>query len=162
MIELYTERTFRQTPGVHFADIGIPGSNGTDIVEHSGPSISPPNNRFGLPQWYVHRYQTDFNRVLRGHRLFELFNPGWDHSHWFVMLDSKSGALRIPPGCYHRSYSGNDGSLLINQAIRVEGYDENTEFIPQTIIRPFVVKPCYNGCDAATAQMFIQAGEFST
>ena len=122
-------RTFRRTPGVHFSDIGIQGTNGLDLVEHSGRSVSPPD-KLGRKQWYVHKYQTDHNRVLRGHRLFELYYQHWTTPHWFLMLDAESGALRIPRGCLHRSYSGVDGSLLINQAVRSSKYDENTEFVP--------------------------------
>ena len=63
MIKLTPERTFRRTVGVHFADIGVPGSNGIDLVEHTGPSVSPPDlDR--QPQWYVHAHQIDNNRVI--------------------------------------------------------------------------------------------------
>ena len=129
MIKLTPERTFRRTPGVHFADIGILGSNGLDLVEHSGPSVSPPD-RNGRPQWYIHMHQVDNNRVIYGRRLFELFNPQWVDKHWLVLLTPESGALEIPAGCFHRSYSGPEGSLLLNHAIRGEHYDETREFIP--------------------------------
>lgn len=159
MIKLSTERTFRQTPGVHFADISIPGSNGVDLVEHSGPSVSPPNGVLGLPQWYVHRHQTDNNRVIKGYRLFELFNPRWEDPHWFVFLSESSGALEIPPGCYHRSYSGLEGSLLLNHAVRDSLYDENKEFFPKYVPWSFLVSPCYHDCDAQSVHHFITTGE---
>lgn len=161
-IRLLTERTFRRTPGVHFADIHVVGSNGTDLVEHSGPSVSPPNGRFGLKNWYVHRHQWDYNRVLQGYRLFELYNTDWDDPHWFVFLTPCSGALEIPPGCLHRSYSGVDGSLLINQAVRTELYDENTEFIP--VYSPFFgladwAPACYHDCTPQGVAHFKSTGE---
>ena len=31
---------------------------------------------------------------------------------------------------FHRSYSGEEGSIVINQAIRDEEFNVNTEFIP--------------------------------
>lgn len=157
-IKLSQERTFRQTPGVHFADIGIAGVNGLDLVEHFGPSVSPPLNEQGQKQWYCHSFQTDNNRCLRGHRLFELFYPRWEVPHWFVMLDDKSGALEIPPGCLHRSYSGLDGSLLINQPIRDAGYNEETEFIPVTTWRWRGCATGYHGCTPRSVADFIASG----
>lgn len=157
MITLHKERTFRQTPGVHFADIGVPGSNGIDLVEHAGRSVSPPN-KFGCKQWYVHRYQTDNNRVIKGYRLFELFNPAWEDPHWLVMLDENSGALEIPVGCYHRSYSCHGGSLLINHAIREHGYDERYEFNPALIYGHLIYQPKYHGCTPHQAKKFIEFG----
>ena len=41
-----------------------------------------------------------------------------------------SGALLIPKGTYHRSVSGKDGSIVINQSHRYEGFDCESEFIP--------------------------------
>ena len=158
-IKLSKERTFRRTPGVHFADISIPNSNGLDLVEHSGPSISPPPSAEGRKEWYVHQHQTDHNRVLRGHRLFELYYEKWITPHWFVLLDESSGALEIPPGCLHRSYSGNDGSLLINQAVRLKGYDEQTEFIPvQSPLWRFY-STGYHGTSREEVEHFIKFGE---
>lgn len=157
-IKLSKERTFRRTPGVHFADIGIAGVNGLDLVEHNGASISPPLNEQGRKQWYRHSHQTDNNRCLRGHRLFELWYEPWDIPHWFVMLDEKSGALEIPPFCLHRSYSGNDGSLLINQPIRDYDYDEGTEFIPVTSWRWRFSRTGYDGCTPQQVEAFILHG----
>lgn len=154
-IILTPERTFRRTEGVHFADIGIEGSNGIDLVEHSGPSISPPTEgRF--KSWYVHQHQIDNNRVIQGKRLFELFFFGFEEwPHYFVMLDDKSGALEIPAGCLHRSYSGALGSILINHATRTEHYDENTEFIPVSPWYPDLFPARYVNCTAVEAKAFI-------
>lgn len=127
--KLYRERTFRRTENVHFADISVPGSNGIDLVEHSGPAVSPPRLD-GMKQFYVHAHQTDHNRVIQGTRLFELVFPGWDIPHWYVYLNAATGALEIPPGCLHRSVSGKDGSLLLNHAVRDAQYDETKEFHP--------------------------------
>lgn len=161
MITLLKERTFRQTPGVHFADINVPGSNGLDLVEHTGQSISPPNAG-RRKQWYIHRHQDDYNRCIKGHRLFELFYGGWERPHWFVMLDEKSGALHIPAGCLHRSYSGVDGSLLLNHAVRDCFYDENNEFHPVTDLRHLLHRPVYHGCTAQQVKKFIKSGTISS
>lgn len=158
MIKLTPERTFRQTAGVHFADIGVPGSNGIDLVEHTGPSVSPPD-RDRQPQWYVHAHQVDNNRVLHGQRLFELFNPHWNDKHWFVFLTPGSGAMEIPVGCYHRSYSGKEGSLLLNHAIRTKDYDESTEFIPRLVPEADEYPPSYHGINFYSVLNFIEKGE---
>ena len=160
MIRLHKERTFRQTPGVHFADICVEHSNGIDLVEHTGQSISPPN-KFGAKQWYVHRHQIDNNRVIKGHRLFELYFSQWEDPHWFVMLDEDSGALEIPAGCYHRSYSGHEGSLLLNHAVRDPEYDERHEFYPAIIYGHLLHAPKHHGCTAQQAKKFIEFGILS-
>ena len=157
-IILTPERTFRRTPGVHFADIGVPGSNGIDLVEHSGPSVSPPD-RDGRPTWYVHAHQVDNNRVIHGQRLFELFNPNWIDKHWLVFLTEDSGALQIPAGCFHRSYSGKDGSLLLNHAIRDDEYDESKEFHPCYCPLADEYPVNYHGINFYDALQFIETGE---
>jgi hypothetical protein len=40
------------------------------------------------------------------------------------------GALQIPIGTFHRSISGKNGSIVINQAIRDEQFKASTEFNP--------------------------------
>lgn len=159
MIKLTPERTFRQTAGVHFADIGVPGSNGIDLVTHDGPSVSPPD-RDRQPQWYVHQHQVDNNRVIQGSRLFELFNPRWHDKHWMVFLTPEVGALEIPAGCYHRSYSGREGSILLNHAIRDDEYDEKTEFVPKTLPIVDQFPTNFYGISFHDTLQFIKEGEF--
>lgn len=157
---LHKERLFRETPSVHFSDISVPGTNGLDLVTHHGPAVSPPNHESGEKQFYMHYHQTDHNRVLQGARLFELIDFTWDKPWWFVYLTPESGALEIPQRCFHRSYSCADGSILINQAVRDELYDENKEFFPT---RPHLDKaglPCYHGITPAEAEAFITHGRF--
>ena len=36
----------------------------------------------------------------------------------------------IPRGTFHRSQSGENGSIVINQAKRYEGFDPTAEFYP--------------------------------
>lgn len=160
MIKLTPARHFRSTAGVRFDDITVPGSNGIDLVEHTGPSVSPPD-RDRQSTWYVHAHQVDNNRVIHGQRLFELFNPKWVDKHWFVLLDENSGALEIPVGCYHRSYSGTAGSLLLNHAIRDEGYDETTEFVPRFLPVVSQFPTNYYGITAAEVDQFILKGMIS-
>ena len=43
------------------------------------------------------------------------------------------GALQIPIGTFHRSISGENGSIVINQAIRDKQFESNIEFNPISI-----------------------------
>ena len=51
-------------------------------------------------------------------------------SYHIVRLNRRSGALVVPIGTYHRSTSGSDGSIVINQAIRDDEFNPDTEFMP--------------------------------
>lgn len=123
-------RVFRETDSVIFYDISVENSNASDLVVHDGPAISPPDDVIGAKQFYIHHHQTDHNRVLSGVRTFELINPGWKYPYHIVHLNRSSGALVIPVGTYHRSISGDNGSIVINQAIRDDEFNSETEFIP--------------------------------
>ncbi|MGB1622546.1 MAG: hemagglutinin [Synechococcus sp.] len=120
---------FRETPSVTFFDAGVPGSNGTDVVAHHGAAISPPDVD-GSEQYYVHHHQVDHNLVLEGKRLFTLLNPSWDQPHHVIKLVRAMGALQIPTGTYHRSVSGEEGSMVLNQSTRDAEFNFRTEFIP--------------------------------
>lgn len=123
-------RVFRETEGVVFYDISVEGSNAQDLVCHTGPAVSPPNDITGSKQFYIHYHQIDHNRVLSGVRTFELVNPAWRYPYHIVHLNRSSGALVIPKMTFHRSYSGPEGSIVINQAIRDDEFDPKTEFVP--------------------------------
>ena len=123
-------RVFRETDDVIFYDISVEESNASDLVVHTGPATSPPNDRVGAKQFYIHKYQDDYNRVVSGQRQFELVNFNWKYPYHIVHLNRASGALLIPKGTYHRSVSGEDGSIVINQSHRYEGFDSESEFIP--------------------------------
>ena len=123
-------RVFRETDDVIFYDISVDESNASDLVVHSGPAMSPPNDCVGAKQFYVHSYQDDYNRVVSGQRTFELVNYEWRYPYHIVNLNVHNGALIIPRGTYHRSTSGEDGSIVINQAKRYDGFDATQEFIP--------------------------------
>jgi hypothetical protein len=123
-------RVFRETESVIFYDISVDGSNASDLVVHEGEATSPPNDVVGAKQFYIHYQQIDHNRVLQGLRVFEVVNPAWRYPYHVVHLNRGSGALVIPKMTYHRSWSGEEGSIVINQAIRDEGFNPETEFIP--------------------------------
>ena len=123
-------RVFRETEDVIFYDISVEESNASDLVIHSGPAMSPPNDSVGAKQFYIHSFQDDYNRVVSGERTFELVNYDWKYSYHIVNLNVHNGALLIPRGTFHRSVSGKDGSIVINQAKRYDGFSAETEFIP--------------------------------
>ena len=123
-------RVFRETDDVIFYDITVEESNASDLVVHTGTATSPPDDFVGAKQFYVHSFQDDYNRVVSGERTFELVNYDWKCPYHIVNLNRSSGALFIPRGTYHRSVSGEGGSIVINQAKRYEGFDPDKEFIP--------------------------------
>ena len=57
-------------------------------------------------------------------------NFDWKFPYHIVHMNRKSGALVVPVGTYHRSISGKDGSIVINQAIRDDEFNPDTEFLP--------------------------------
>ena len=128
-IEFAKHQVFRETPDVIFYDISVKNNNATDLVEHTGPAISPPDVN-GDKQFYIHYHQVDHNRVLSGGRTFELINPDWSDPYHIVNLNRDSGALIIPKGTYHRSTSIIHGSIVIKQAVRDKDLDHTTEFFP--------------------------------
>ena len=123
-------RVFRETEDVIFYDISVEESNASDLVVHSGPAMSPPNDSVGAKQFYIHGFQDDYNRVVSGERMFELVNYDWKYPYHIVHLNVHNGALFIPRGTFHRSQSGKDGSIVINQAKRYEGFNPDAEFYP--------------------------------
>lgn len=129
-VQYKKHRVFRETEDVTFYDISVEDSNASDLVVHSGTAISPPNDIVGAKQFYIHYHQVDHNRVLSGTRIFELVNANWKFPYHIVHLNRQSGALIIPTQTYHRSISGDGGSIVINQAIRDDEFDPEKEFIP--------------------------------
>ena len=120
-------RVFRETEDVIFYDISVDESNAADLVIHTGTAISPPNDSVGAKQFYIHSFQDDYNRVVSGERTFELVNYTWKYPYHVVHLNRTSGALVIPRGTFHRSVSGENGSIVINQAKRYDGFDSSAE-----------------------------------
>ena len=131
-VEFRKHRVFRETEDVIFYDISVEKSNASDLVVHTGTAISPPDDLVGAKQFYIHKYQIDHNRVVSGERTFELVNFDWKYPYHIVHLNRQSGALMIPTHTYHRSVSGESGSIVINQAKRYDGFDASKEFIPRS------------------------------
>ena len=129
-VEFHKHRVFRETEDVIFYDISVENSNASDLVIHTGSAVSPPDDLVGAKQFYIHKHQIDHNRVVSGERTFELVNLKWKYPYHIVHLNVQSGALRIPTQTYHRSVSGDTGSIVINQAVRDNDFNDKYEFIP--------------------------------
>ena len=129
-VEFRKHRVFRETQDVIFYDISVEESNASDLVVHDGPAISPPDDVVGAKQFYIHYHQVDHNRVVSGERTFELVNRDWKYPYHIVHLNRTSGALVIPTNTYHRSTSGENGSIVINQAVRDDLFRPESEFRP--------------------------------
>jgi len=129
-IHFQKHRVFRETEDVIFYDISVDESNAADLVVHTGAATSPPDDMVGAKQFYIHSFQDDYNRVVSGERTFELVNFEWKYPYHIVHLNVQSGALIIPRETYHRSVSGEEGSIVINQAKRYDGFDSTQEFVP--------------------------------
>ena len=75
MFELIPYEKFRDTPAVRFFDITVAESNARDLVIHSGPAVSPPDEeKTGAWQFYLHPHQEDNLLALHGGRTFYLVN----------------------------------------------------------------------------------------
>ena len=129
-IHFQKHRVFRETEDVIFYDISVDESNAADLVVHTGAATSPPNDMVGAKQFYIHSFQDDYNRVVSGESTFELVNFEWKYPYHIVHLNVQSGALILPRETYHRSVSGEGGSIVINQAKRYDGFDATQEFVP--------------------------------
>ena len=129
-VEFRKHRVFREPQDVIFYDISVEESNASDLVVHEGPAISPPDDVVGAKQFYIHYHQVDHNRVVSGERTFELVNRDWKYPYHIVHLNRTSGALVIPTNTYHRSISGENGSIVINQAVRDDLFRPESEFRP--------------------------------
>ena len=119
MFELLSYERFRDTPAVRFFDITVKTSNARDLVIHTGPAVSPPDDpETGAWQFYMHAHQEDNLLAASGGRTFQLVNLSWEQPFHVVRLESGGDILRIPPGTFHRSISDPDGSVVLNQAVR--------------------------------------------
>ena len=61
--------------------------------------------------------------MIEGSRKFTLINPKWDEPHHVIFLNRAMGGLQIPIGTYHRSESGTEGSIVLNQATRDDKFE---------------------------------------
>ena len=129
MFELLPYRRFRDTPSVRFFDVTVATSNARDLVIHSGPAVSPPDDHESRAwQFYLHPHQEDNLLAVSGGRTFYLVNLSWEQPFHIVRLENGGDMLRIPSGTFHRSISDPEGSVVLNQAVREPGVCLAREF----------------------------------
>ena len=129
MFELIPYQRFRDTPAVRFFDVTVGDSNARDLVVHAGPAVSPPDDSStGAWQFYLHPHQEDNLLAVQGGRTFYLVNFQWSYPFHMVRLESGGDILRIPPGTFHRSISDEEGSVVLNQAVREQNACVSREF----------------------------------
>ena len=66
----------------------------------------------------MHPHQEDNLLAVQGGRTFYLINFRWNYPFHIVRLEAGGDILRIPPGTFHRSISDEEGSVVMNQAVR--------------------------------------------
>jgi hypothetical protein len=98
------------------------------LVFHQGPAVSPNDSEDGSWQFYMHSHQEDNLLALSGGRTFYLVNFDWPRPFHIVRLEANGDILQIPPGTFHRSISDQNGSLVLNQAVRDQAANLETEF----------------------------------
>jgi len=128
MFTLIPYQKFRDTPSVRFFDITIADSNARDLVFHEGAAVSPNNSDSGHWQFYLHPNQEDNLLALTGGRTFYLVNFSWKIPFHMVRLKANGDILQLPPGTFHRSVSDQEGSLVLNQAVRTVHATMASEF----------------------------------
>jgi len=128
MYKLLPYEKFRDTPKVRFFDITVASSNARDLVFHEGAATSPNNSESGAWQFYLHPRQEDNLLALSGGRTFYLVNFCWETPFHVVRLETGGEILRLPPGTFHRSVSDLNGSLVLNQGVRLAGATVKSEF----------------------------------
>ena len=129
MFEMISYKKFRDTKDVRFFDISINKSNFRDLVIHDGPAVSPPDDKeTDIWQFYIHHNQEDNLLAISGGRTFFLVNFEWNYPFYKVRLESSGLILRIPRGTFHRSVSDENGSIVLNQAIRDKEGTVESEF----------------------------------
>lgn len=128
MYELVPYEKFRDTPQVRFFDITVTESNARDLVYHEGAATSPNNSASGAWQFYLHPRQEDNLLAVSGGRTFYLANFDWENPFHIVRLEAGGEILRLPPGTFHRSVSDPNGSLVLNQGVRLAGATVHSEF----------------------------------
>ena len=72
-----------------------------------------------------HRVQGVRNICVIDHIIYQLYHV--------IFLNRAMGALQIPIGTYHRSESGEEGSIVLNQATRDDMFDQRKEFSPVSL-----------------------------
>ncbi|MDP2791907.1 MAG: hypothetical protein Q8O15_09160 [Rectinemataceae bacterium] len=135
-------KPFRRTEGVAFDIMPmkyLPKIDGIDRVIHKHGALSPGSVGDVVRPWYLHQQQEDNLLVLQGVRYVEIYSLEYRRVERFTVeperifhndkLVYEGPAIVVwPTNVFHRIVSGDDGSASLNFAVRLPGYDVNTNF----------------------------------
>ena len=135
-------KPFRKTEGVSFDILPmqyLPRIDGIDRVIHKKRAISPGSVGGIERPWYLHPQQEDNLLVLAGVRMVDIYTLEHRRLEHFVVEPEKvyhndklvydgPAMLVWPTNVFHRIVSGDDGSVSLNFAVRLPGFDIDTNF----------------------------------
>lgn len=135
-------RPFRRTEGVSFDIVPmqyLPRIDGIDRVIHKTRALSPGSVGKVERPWYIHPYQEDNLVVLHGVRTVDIFTLEHRRLETFVVEPERiihdgkviyegPAMLVWPTNVFHRIVSGDEGSASLNFAVRLPGFNIDTNF----------------------------------
>ena len=135
-------KPFRKTEGVSFDILPmqyLPRIDGIDRVIHKKRAISPGSVGGIERPWYLHPQQEDNLLVLAGVRMVDIYTLEHRRLEHFVVEPEKvyhndklvydgPAMLVWPTNVFHRIVSGDEGSVSLNFAVRLPGFDIDTNF----------------------------------
>jgi len=135
-------RPFRKTEGVSFEILPmqyLPRIDGIDRVIHKKRALSPGSVDGIERPWYLHPHQEDNLLVLAGVRMVDIYTLEYRRLEHFVVEPDKvyhndklvydgPAMLVWPTNVFHRIVSGEEGSASLNFAVRLPGFNIDTNF----------------------------------
>lgn len=135
-------KPFRKTEGVSFDIVPmkyLPKIDGIDRVIHKNGALSPGSVGDVERPWYLHPHQEDNLLVLQGVRMVDIYTLEHRRLEHFVVEPERvyhedkliydgPAMLVWPTNVFHRIVSGKDGSASLNFAVRLPGFDIDTNF----------------------------------
>jgi hypothetical protein len=135
-------KPFRKTPGVSFDLVPmelLPRIDGIDRVVHDHSAVSPGPVQDVERPWYLHSHQEDNLIVMAGKRIVDIYSAALGRMENFVVepdrvwhngeiVCDRPAMLVWPVDVFHRIVSGESGSSSLNFAVRLPGFDVQTNF----------------------------------
>jgi hypothetical protein len=139
---IITLKPFRKTEGVSFDILPmkyLPKIDGVDRVVHKHGALSPGSVGDVKRPWYLHPHQEDNLLVLQGVRMVDIYSLKYRRLEHFTVepervfhndrLVYEGPAMVVwPTNVFHRITSGENGSVSLNFAVRLPGFDIDTNF----------------------------------
>jgi len=139
---IITLKPFRKTEGVSFDILPmryLPKIDGVDRVVHKHGALSPGSVGDVKRPWYLHPQQEDNLLVLQGVRMVDIYSLKYRRLEHFTVepervfhndkLVYEGPAMVVwPTNVFHRITSGENGSVSLNFAVRLPGFNIDTNF----------------------------------